>query len=191
MRSKVIIGTVLTLFLIGALSGTVTALSESATLNQELLEVRKHILKEKKYQHVENALADGYTPLSPHIPGMGVHYVNVPLIMTHMGAFVPLEPEILTYNGYSGELIGAEYSVAMFEPEGFTGDEDEWHVHEAACHYEDGSEIPASDPGDCPLTHPDTGNPLFLWHPDLYVLHVWLFEENPNGIFAEFNPNVP
>lgn len=24
----------------------------------------------------------------------------------------------------------------------------------------------------------------------LYVLHVWLYEENPSGVFADWNPNV-
>ena len=33
---------------------------------------------------------------------------------------------------------------------------------------------------------------MFHKHPTLpqYVLHAWLWEANPNGMFADFNPNV-
>ena len=35
-----------------------------------------------------------------------------------------------------------------------------------------------------PPGHPDYSGP------DHYDLHVWLWQGNPDGIFAEFNPNV-
>jgi hypothetical protein len=39
---------------------------------------------------------------------------------------------------------------------------------------------------DDPATKVDEAH-LFEHH---YDRHVWLFRENPNGVFAQFNPNV-
>jgi hypothetical protein len=136
-----------------------------------------------------DGVADGYVQASPRVPNMGYHYVNFALLDD---VFDVEAPEILLFDdaGNGRRLVGVEYVVAgVAAPEGFTGSEDDWHVHLASCHYADGYEVEEPNPANCPFTSPG-GAPLTLWHPDIWALHVWLWEGNPDGIFAEFNPNV-
>ncbi len=154
-------------------------------VNKELAAARRATAK---YHDVNVAVADGYLPVSPHIPGMGAHYVNFALL----DAVFDIErPEILLYSMAEGnrpKLVAVEYVAASpvpspVPPDGFTGDSDEWDVHEASCHYPDGSEELQPDPSLCP--------PPAFWHPDLWALHAWVWRGNPDGIFAPSNPNVP
>lgn len=157
-------------------------------VNKELAAVRRATAK---YHDVSRAVADGYVQLSGHVPGMGAHFVNLGLVDI---TFDLTEPEILLYSlteGNKPKLVSVEYANAIFAPSGFTGDLDEWHVHLASCHYADGSELEIPAPFLCPDPHPDTGAPLGLWHPDLWTLHTWIWRGNPDGVFEEFNPNVP
>ncbi len=155
-------------------------------VNKELAAARRATAM---YHDVNEALADGYVPVSPHIPGMGVHYVNFPLL----DAVFDIErPEILLYSmaeGNKPKLVAVEY-VAVVPSSGFAGDSDEWDTHPASCHYADGFEVEEPDPLACPTTSPG-GAPLALWHPDLFAVHAWIWRGNPDGVFAAFNPNVP
>lgn len=157
---------------------------------QELAQVRQAT---KQYHDAEQALADGYVPSSAHVPGMGIHYLNPGLVD---GTFEKEKPELLVYvdRGNHRKLVAVEYAVPVplseDPPEGFTGDADKWHVHEAACHYVDGTEIHEEAEGDCPDRNPNTGAELASWHPDLWTLHAWVWLGNPQGIFNETNPNV-
>ena len=161
---------------------------------QELAQARQATTK---YHDVSAALADGYLPVSLFVPGMGVHYLRFspgPSPAPDIDAtFEVARPEILLYaeNGPNGQrLVGVEYVAAgPAAPPGFTGDDDVWDIHPASCHYVDGYEIAEPDPAECPATSP-SGAPLALWHPDLWALHVWLWEGNPDGIFAPVNPNL-
>ncbi len=161
-----------------------------SVVNKQLAAARQATVK---YHDVSRALADGYVPISPHIPNMGAHYLRfvgpVPAVDPF---FAVTEPEMLLYSWAEGDgpkLVGLEYVLVALgpAPEGFAGDSDEWHFHEAACHYADGVEIPWPDPDTCP----DRGVPLAIWHPPLWLLHAWIWRGNPDGIFAELNPNVP
>ncbi len=173
-----------------------------ATLN-ELAQARRAT---QQYQNDELPTANGwagpvgtgYIQVSPNIPGMGYHYLNESLIGPF---FNPETPGILLYAdaGNGRRLVGVEYLVLDVlppdpgfsdglpdnEPEGFAGDEDEWEFHQAECHYTDGSEEYCASPGDA-----DIGKTLAIWHPDLWTLHVWLWQGNPAGIFTPFNPNI-
>jgi hypothetical protein len=156
-------------------------------VNKELAAVRRATAK---YHDVSRALADGYVQFSGHVPGMGAHFVNLALMDT---TFDRTEPEMLLYSlteGNKPKLVGVEYGNVVFAPSGFTGDLDEWHVHLAACHYADGSEVEEPNPAACPPASPG-GAPFVLWHPDLWTLHTWLWRGNPDGVFEELNPNVP
>ncbi len=164
-------------------------------VNKELAAARRATAM---YHDVNAALADGYAPLSPHISGMGAHYVN-------FGLFDPFfdktQPEILLYSlaeGNKPKLVAVEYVAAgPVPPDGFTGDSDDWDEHKASCHYADDYEELQPAEELCPETSPPWngnpgGAPLVLWHPDLgWTLHVWIWRANPDGIFAPFNPNVP
>jgi hypothetical protein len=154
-------------------------------VNKELAAARRATTK---YHDVNVALADGYVPVPPHVPGMGVHYANFPLL----DAVFDIErPEILLYSmaeGNGPKLVAVEY-VAVVPRPGFTGDSDLWELHPASCHYADGHEVEVPENG-CPPFSPG-GAPLALVHPDLFAVHAWIWRGNPDGIFAPFNPNVP
>lgn len=134
---------------------------------QELASVRQVTAK---YHDVNKAIADGYVP-NPHcievpgLGGMGHHYLN-PELASDLSVD-PLKPELLLYapagNGKL-KLVGVEYFVANV-----------------------GQEKPPTvfgHPFDGPMAGHEPGMP------EHYDLHVWTWEANPNGIFAQFNPNV-
>ncbi len=153
-------------------------------VNKELAAARRATAM---YHDVNVAVADGYTPVSPHIPGMGVHYVNFDLLDPF---FDKTRPEILLYSlaeGNKPKLVAVEY-VAVVPTSGFAGGSDVWDTHPASCHYEDGHEVEVPENG-CPATSPG-GAPLALVHPDLFAVHAWIWRGNPDGVFAASNPNV-
>jgi hypothetical protein len=142
-----------------------------------------------KYHDVSVAGADGYAPATecievPSLGAMGIHYINFGLLD---GSFNSTTPEILLYvpAGNGLRLVAVEYIVAGPVPGDLPGDDDVWEFHEASCHYTDGSEESCASPANA-----DPGKVLALWHPDLWALHVWLWQANPNGIFEDFNPKA-
>ena len=129
-----------------------------------------------KYQDVNVALADGF--ISTHAcvaspdGGMGIHYINPPRLMDSEVNI--LEPEILLYveSGNGLKLIGVEYWYSIGAPD---------------------TPVPNPAPPspiifgrslDGPMPAHDPGQPPH------YDLHLWLWQGNPSGIFAPFNPNV-
>jgi hypothetical protein len=104
--------------------------------------------------------ADDHCVAHPELGGMGFHWVNQDLVDPH---FDPLKPEVLLYaSGPSGQpqLVAVEYVVIDVGQE---------HPHF----------------GDHPFDVGGTPVPVDHWS-----LHVWLYEDNPSGTFAPFNPNV-
>jgi hypothetical protein len=101
---------------------------------------------------------------APGLGGMGYHWPNFSLVDP---VFAPLHPEALLYErGANGKfhLIGLEYvviDVGQPDPE-FAGQ-------------------PFDVGGVPPLE--DAGVPHFS-------LHLWLYKDNPSGLFAPFNPEV-
>lgn len=158
------------------------------TLEQQLIEANNAT---RKFKDVEVAKASGYVQVSEHVPKMGIHFLNQKLVDEK---FEHTAPEVLLYVKQPDgtmKLAGLEYSVpGKTAPEGFTGNEDVWEVHEAACDYVDGTEIKKAQEKDCPEKNPETGAEFASWHPDLQTLHVWLYIKNPDGRFAPFNPAV-
>jgi hypothetical protein len=127
-----------------------------------------------RYHSLEQARRDGYTwegepcvsaPPPPGLSGaMGIHAVNPALIGD--GVIDPLRPEILLYvPGADGELelVGVEY----FEVAAVTG---------GVAPSVFGRELDGPMPGHNPTM------------PEHYDLHVWLWADNPAGMFAPFNP---
>lgn len=111
------------------------------------------------------AIAEGYQPDNhcvsvPGLGGMGFHWANPSLVDT---IFNPLQPEVLLYaNGPGGNLrlIGVEYLVINA-----------------------GQAVPMF--GNQPFQVGGTPLPLPHWS-----LHAWVYEPNPSGTFAPFNPNI-
>jgi hypothetical protein len=124
-----------------------------------------------KYHRLEVAMANGYGPGSNCVAssagGMGFHYVNFDLVD---GIFDPTQPEALLYemdkNGQM-KLVGAEFILvkALWDLENEMKPYFGHHEFEEAF---------------APIPLPF----------DNYQLHVWIWKNNPSGIFTPFNPKV-
>jgi hypothetical protein len=167
--------------LLAALAGAAFA-ATGTTDPQILRDLAKVRQVTAKYHDVNAALTDGFirTPeaecvLDPQLGGMGIHFINPARLMDP--AVNILEPEILLYveSGNGLKLLGVEYWFSIGAP---------------------GSELK-----DVPQPYPPSpiifgrplDGPMEKHEPDQpphYDLHVWLWQANPSGIFAPFNPNV-
>lgn len=128
-----------------------------------------------RFHNVDAALAAGYIPVSPCTEspagGMGFHYLNPALFDRTLE---PTRPEALTYApSPSGglRLASVEYLIPTLNQ----------------------SLPPAPDPVhpslfgvpfDGPMPGHDPGMPVH------YDLHVWLWQHNPAGMFATWNPEL-
>ena len=145
----------------------------TATLTTEESRVIKKATKHLR--HVDAALAAGYVPASPCIalPGvgaMGYHYVHPALAADEV--IDPTRPEMLLYEpGEAGKLrlVGVEYFKADADQDlGTDADRPSLFGHELE------GPMPGHDPG----------------MPVHFDLHVWLYETNPAGQLAVWNPRV-
>lgn len=165
--------TILLLNVAAIVTAMVMAGVASAAPGQKDPEVLKGLAQVRqaaaKYHDVDAALADGYvaTPIcveEPDLGGMGYHYIN-PALASDLSVN-PLKPELLLYapsgNGRL-KLVGVEYFVAYV-----------------------GQPAPTlfGVPFDGPMPGHEPGMPVH------YDLHAWVWQANPAGVFADFNPNV-
>jgi hypothetical protein len=133
------------------------------------------------------ARADGYRIITRMIPEMGFHFMNAKIT-----GFDVTRPPILVY-----EKRGATWQLGAFEwvfpskPKTPPLPGARYGSFAAACHYVDGTFVPAASQAACSKTAPGTGAAFGFWHPDLVTLHVWLWYPNPSGLFASMNPLVP
>lgn len=156
-----------------------------AQANHELAQVRRATAE---YNDLRGATADGYVQFSPHVPGMGVHYLHSSAMNSNGSSALddvldPSSPEILVYvdqasQSYQKRLVAVEYAVPKdgeAPPENavelFSGaDAGDWHVHPSS------HELPLSDGwtvhGEC---HYQGGLGVFL-------------AENPAGDFVLWAP---
>lgn len=125
------------------------------------------------YADVAVALADGFIPVSECTTspagGMGVHYLNPARAAAPVDAH---KPAILLYGpGRDGRptLLGAEW---------FQADADQDLSTDADRPQLWGRSFDGPMPGHDPMM------------PVHYDLHVWLFDANPAGVFAPWNPSV-
>jgi hypothetical protein len=152
-------------------------ISESLTTKQqdELAKVRAATAK---YHDVNRAIADGFVE-DPHCePGMGYHYLHFGRLGQPPSAN---EPSILLYSPTKDggrRLVAVEYFTPVFvNGEPWWGDENSPPPP--------GSYNPAPELFGVPFEGPMAGhNPYMPWH---YDLHVWLWLNNPDGIFAGYN----
>ena len=118
-----------------------------------------------RFHSTTQAIMAGYEPDDhcvsvPGLGGMGYHWANLSLVDP---VFDPLKPEVVLYaTGPSGNLrlVALEYVVI--------------DVGQPAPMFGD----QAFDVGGAPVPVPH------------WTLHVWLYENNPSGMFAPFNPNI-
>lgn len=165
----------------------------SAAVNAALAQVRRATAR---YHNVEHAMADGYTVWSPNpmAPGatcatspagkMGYHLVKPALRgspaspATADATLDPLQPEMLLYekrNDGSLRLVGVEYLV-------FQAAWERVHGVGAAAPTLFGLTVPFSS-----HTFPPAVPNTLVPH---YELHVWLWSDNPNGMFSHWNPTI-
>ena len=118
-----------------------------------------------KFHSTTQAIASGHEPDDhcvsvPGLGGMGFHWVNPSLVDP---VFDPLKPEVVLYAPGPGSqlrLVALEYIVINVGQ-------------------------PRPSFGDQLFDIGGTPVPVPHWS-----LHVWLYENNPSGMFAPFNPNV-
>lgn len=159
------------MLLVLSLAFGAAALAGNGALAGDLERIRGALAR---YSSVTQAERDGYVPGSPceQLPGvgaMGIHYVNPALMAPGID---PLRPEVLLYLPDADgtlKLIGVEYFQADADQDLAT-DSDRPSVF--------GQPLEGPMPGHAP------GMPIH------YDLHVWLFEANPAGVFATWNPAI-
>jgi hypothetical protein len=162
-RKTVFIGILVAILLVAAAAVTVAARGQS-----ELAQVRAATAQ---FQRVEVAEAAGYVNVNvgecvvhPELGGMGYHFVNFGLVDLELD---PVQPEILVYaplpNGKL-KLVAVEYAVPIAPWDAIHGENNPPMVLGQHLH----------------------ANPYL----GLYVLHAWIWEHNPAGMFEDWNPNV-
>jgi hypothetical protein len=132
------------------------------------------------------AKADGYGIITRMIPDMGYHFLD-PTI----AGFDVTRPHILVYqrHGRSWQLGALEW-VFTEQPASPPLPGATYGSFGAACHYKDGTFVPAAAEDQCARRSPQTGARFNFWHPDLVTLHVWLWYHNPDGLYSGTNPLV-
>lgn len=162
-----------------AVLGTGAALAGRGPLPDDVQEVRAAVAR---YHSIKQAERAGYVfeedepcvtappaPVPPTGPGtMGIHAVNPALLADP--AIDPLRPEMLLYvpkNNGKLQLVGVEYMRRAADQAPPIDTSDRPTLFGQAFQ------------GPMPEHAPGQG-----WH---YDLHVWVFAEHPNGLFAMFN----
>lgn len=156
------------------LAFTLAACSDSATEpTPDDIELMRSATE--AYHDVQAALDAGFVPLSECVAGpdggMGFHY-GMPSRLQD-AVIEASEPEVLLYapDGNGGlELVGVEF---MMHQDAWTGA---------------GNTTPPTIAGQT-FAAPNPNHPDEMIRP-FYTLHVWVWEENPRGMFAPFNPSV-
>ena len=155
----------------------------------------------ERFRDVNTAIAEGYLrdPFDvcdtaaimgrPALLGaMGVHYFRPDLL----GITEPPSPRV---NGVGTHTDFRTPSILIYEPQEDGGLElvaVENLVFAAAWHAAGHAERPAFHgvPYDSMIDDPTTATDEAHMFEPHFDRHVWLYRENPNGMFAPFNPNV-
>ena len=130
------------------------------------------------------ARADGYRIIvTQHMPDMGHHFLNPDIT-----GFDVKRPPILVYvkRGGNWQLVAFEW-VFTETPTTPPLPGAEYGSFPAACHYVDGTFVPAAAEADCPPRSPTSGADFGFWHPDFVTLHLWAWYPNPDGIYNGTN----
>lgn len=116
----------------------------------------------QRYRFLNAAIKDGYSDINVVTQNMGFHFMKTSLVDT---MFEPIKPEILVYNKqHNGDtiLVAVEYAVPIpLMPN---------HAPEG---FTGAADV---------WTYSTTFN--------LWLLHAWVWEYNPLGVFVPSNPNV-
>ena len=154
-----------------ALTSVALARSNSAGPTTSIVETVRQATT--RFKDVEEAKKAGYGLLhgcvsGPQAGAMGVHFANGELVGD--GEVDAQQPEALLYEMKNGkmQLLGVEYVVLA----------DAWNAKR---------EAPPVLMGQL-FNYASTPNRYGL--PAFYELHVWAWQSNPSGVFADWNPRV-
>lgn len=139
----------------------------------------------QRYLDVEQAEADGYMQISGHVPLEGIHFQKAEITKVDY-----VRPSTLLYVRSEGQwqLAGLGYTVKGERPTESPFPGINWERRPATCRYADWHEFPAHSRDACPKAHPETQSLFGAWPPDSWVIKLWLWYPNPNGLFAGVNP---
>jgi hypothetical protein len=161
-----------------------------AELKNTVAELDRAKQATEKYQDVRVAQADGYQILGAEFPGMGAHFV----LSLEPKGFDLEKPPILLYHkstdapgGYMLAGVGYFYDA----PEGPDGQPvnppfpkslAHWHKHDNICMLPGLDNPHALSESECR----ERGGKFVAKTP--WLVHVWLWKDNPNGVFTPDNP---
>lgn len=181
-RSLVSISALLSLLMLLALAGAARAQDAHthnapsselfpAQIRQMISDVREETAHFRNFDEIEMA---GYGKfldcfVNKNVGGMGQHYVNGDLISD--GVVDPMRPEALVYaptRGGDNILVAFEYLILASD----------WDYSKSR--------------GQAPVLfgqkfHLKTNIPNT---PPVWALHIWLWTDNPDGMFSDYNPLV-
>ncbi len=137
------------------------------------------------YQDVDKAVLAGYRPVGPHSPTMGQHWINPAWLFPAVPD--PAKPGILSYLtiGNRKMLVGVAYAApavdGVMQPNTLA-EARHWHVHAGK----------VLDEGFF-LEHENTDAGSGHQHnvSGIGVLHLWIWTDNPDGLFAANNWTLP
>ncbi len=129
----------------------------------------------ERFRDVAVAEAEGYKLMfgcvsGPDYGAMGLHYVNLNLVMDDV--LDATRPEIVIYEPMANgrrKLIGADYLIFA----------DAWHAKNPTSTPQLGGQL---------LHYFESPNRFGL--PPFYTLHVWAWKENPTGTFVNWHSKV-
>ncbi len=196
---KVLLSLMVAGLLLASVATFVTAAPGGVTDKDALKALAKARQATDKYHDVNVAVADGYVPVPPppaspcvEVPGlggMGIHYVNFDIFEAPPDI---LTPAVLLYvpTDEGLKLVGVEYfAIALYDagagPAPWLGTEDDPEAPPPGDWFTTAPTLFGQEEMNGPMAGHD--DPDMPWH---YDLHVWLWQGNPDGIFADFNPNV-
>jgi hypothetical protein len=141
---------------------------------------------------VRAARAGGYVEITPYTPCVASHFLSRSAFRD--GTFDPSKPEILLFAGTDPDshILGLSYLLRGDPgqpPQGFTGENDQWHRHTSFC-VRDGEIIDGDDtlnPEDCAAT-----SGAALPTHDVWMLHMWNVPgwESRWGLFSSEHPDL-
>jgi hypothetical protein len=141
----------------------------------------------QRYQDAGNAIADGFKRVGVEFPAMGEHWVSLSRVMENR--FDAARPSVLTYITVDGKrrLAGVGYTALLAAgdtPPRTPARLDDWHEH-------NGSVIDESLPGRHGTQDMLPPEVTELGADRLAILHAWVWETNPAGLFATDNWRLP
>jgi hypothetical protein len=154
----------------------------------------------ERYPTAADAQADGWTAATINLRGIAAHFLKGgPGGFTTINeGFAVDDPEILLFDGIEPDapIVGVSYLVAGETPEGFTGDDDVWHRHDAIC-FANGlviGEIGGHDDSKIEVGAEGCKAQGGITFPiaNLSMIHVWMKPGFPSahGVFSHDHPEL-